>query len=62
MDIGGEVSDSEHNFDFNHLIFVLRQIMLSEVKCLTFDVSDLDSCIQFSHFCVRSGFWLSTGM
>lgn len=56
MDIGGVVSDSEHILDFNLLHFVLRQIMLSEVEYLIFDMSNLDNCIQFSHFGIKSVF------
>lgn len=37
-------------------IFVLRQIMLSEVKYLIFDMSNLDNYIRFSHFGIKSVF------
>lgn len=43
-------------------MFVLRQIMLCEVKSLIFDMSDLESYTQFSHFCTRLVFWLSIAM
>lgn len=33
--------------------------MLSEIKYLTFYVSNLDTCTRFSNFCRRSLFWLS---
>lgn len=57
MDIGGVVSDSEYILDFNLLhFFVLRQIMLSEVKYLIFDMSNLGNCIQFSHLGIKSKF------